>query len=494
MNKKLLVFTISALLVGKYINTMHNEQRIVLREINPKACNSLKKYASKRLPALSKKIIAHGKKLQESNSQSAFIDSQEEDVDQIGDFESLLQETKGVFKSLPKYKKTLEELAAIRTPKVIADTIEQIEQVKKQLESKKIIPRNIAYYIPPQSEKMHDKLIRKKLIQFIDCIKQLIEQTIEETDIKLFIVNLLQDKQSINTTGMLPQNKEIYHECEKPKGRLQYVEDLLNSLKQDLFNADINNYDSINTLCTLLLDDIADGFERMQKASTGSIKTMRQITRKSELIAMQQKSEKMLASANSLIIARKNHIAQIKVLLDTIHRYDDPDKVGLTIERIKTKLNEKEQYITTAQKIIQKTVSDSIQKIEEQQSPQQGSCNVCQKVATNQCAKCKQVFYCSREHQKQDWKDHKQQCGQPAQPEKQFKVMHQNNTFTVIDTLGTLYNVLDDTLTIQDNNGVTYKLHFKGNKLNYQNTETQQCHLVLLDEKAKMLIAANKAV
>jgi hypothetical protein len=33
-------------------------------------------------------------------------------------------------------------------------------------------------------------------------------------------------------------------------------------------------------------------------------------------------------------------------------------------------------------------------------------CGVCKKPATNRCSKCKTVSYCSREHQKEDWKSH----------------------------------------------------------------------------------------
>lgn len=35
------------------------------------------------------------------------------------------------------------------------------------------------------------------------------------------------------------------------------------------------------------------------------------------------------------------------------------------------------------------------------------NCAVCTKEATQRCARCKQTWYCSVEHQKQDWKQHK---------------------------------------------------------------------------------------
>ncbi|XP_015791358.1 programmed cell death protein 2 [Tetranychus urticae] len=42
-------------------------------------------------------------------------------------------------------------------------------------------------------------------------------------------------------------------------------------------------------------------------------------------------------------------------------------------------------------------------------------CNLCGVVASQQCGKCKSVFYCCRDHQIIDWKkfDHKKLCGKP---------------------------------------------------------------------------------
>jgi len=37
-------------------------------------------------------------------------------------------------------------------------------------------------------------------------------------------------------------------------------------------------------------------------------------------------------------------------------------------------------------------------------------CTVCSGPASNRCSACKQVSYCSREHQKQDWRNHKYSC------------------------------------------------------------------------------------
>jgi hypothetical protein len=37
-------------------------------------------------------------------------------------------------------------------------------------------------------------------------------------------------------------------------------------------------------------------------------------------------------------------------------------------------------------------------------------CPVCQKKATSRCSRCRSVWYCSVEHQRQDWKPHKPTC------------------------------------------------------------------------------------
>ncbi|RIA79565.1 hypothetical protein C1645_840398 [Glomus cerebriforme] len=43
--------------------------------------------------------------------------------------------------------------------------------------------------------------------------------------------------------------------------------------------------------------------------------------------------------------------------------------------------------------------------------PIMNDCKVCQKPSTSKCAKCHQIFYCSRECQKEDWNEHKKSCG-----------------------------------------------------------------------------------
>lgn len=39
-----------------------------------------------------------------------------------------------------------------------------------------------------------------------------------------------------------------------------------------------------------------------------------------------------------------------------------------------------------------------------------GKCAVCDKESRTRCAACSGVFYCSAEHQKEDWKKHKPIC------------------------------------------------------------------------------------
>lgn len=39
-----------------------------------------------------------------------------------------------------------------------------------------------------------------------------------------------------------------------------------------------------------------------------------------------------------------------------------------------------------------------------------GKCFVCSEVSKSRCSGCSQVFYCSTDHQKKDWKTHKLQC------------------------------------------------------------------------------------
>eukprot|EP00429_Kryptoperidinium_foliaceum_P067796 CAMPEP_0176054834 /NCGR_PEP_ID=MMETSP0120_2-20121206/27288_1 /TAXON_ID=160619 /ORGANISM="Kryptoperidinium foliaceum, Strain CCMP 1326" /LENGTH=209 /DNA_ID=CAMNT_0017388309 /DNA_START=120 /DNA_END=749 /DNA_ORIENTATION=+ len=50
-----------------------------------------------------------------------------------------------------------------------------------------------------------------------------------------------------------------------------------------------------------------------------------------------------------------------------------------------------------------------------------GPCNVCGKETTTECSRCHTVFYCSREHQQEDWKQHKlSQCHLSADLEQEI--------------------------------------------------------------------------
>lgn len=39
-----------------------------------------------------------------------------------------------------------------------------------------------------------------------------------------------------------------------------------------------------------------------------------------------------------------------------------------------------------------------------------GKCSVCEEVSKSRCSGCNQVFYCSTDHQRKDWKNHKPKC------------------------------------------------------------------------------------
>ena len=42
--------------------------------------------------------------------------------------------------------------------------------------------------------------------------------------------------------------------------------------------------------------------------------------------------------------------------------------------------------------------------------PESGECGVCGKIATIKCSRCRSTFYCNKEHQEQDWKNHSPIC------------------------------------------------------------------------------------
>ncbi len=42
---------------------------------------------------------------------------------------------------------------------------------------------------------------------------------------------------------------------------------------------------------------------------------------------------------------------------------------------------------------------------------EQGKCAVCGVASKSNCSRCKQAYYCGREHQVADWKTHKLVCG-----------------------------------------------------------------------------------
>jgi hypothetical protein len=69
---------------------------------------------------------------------------------------------------------------------------------------------------------------------------------------------------------------------------------------------------------------------------------------------------------------------------------------------------------TEQQQRITKKKSKEVKKqeIEIKESKQEvdNKCAVCNKKSTNRCSRCQCRFYCSLEHQKEDWKQHKINC------------------------------------------------------------------------------------
>lgn len=51
--------------------------------------------------------------------------------------------------------------------------------------------------------------------------------------------------------------------------------------------------------------------------------------------------------------------------------------------------------------------------VDEKQSGDTHACGMCAANATFMCSRCKLMYYCSSEHQKEDWKNHKLVCGSP---------------------------------------------------------------------------------
>jgi len=53
-------------------------------------------------------------------------------------------------------------------------------------------------------------------------------------------------------------------------------------------------------------------------------------------------------------------------------------------------------------------------------------CGVCGELATQRCSKCKQVWYCSRDCQLREWKDHKPICAIFTSNKKEDEVKAEN--------------------------------------------------------------------
>ncbi len=458
------VFIITALFAKTYINAMDHKQPIKRLQLDQEAYYALQQLAKDGLPS-EKKMKKRLKRLKQNKPKElARLEQIANDPnyqEETRDFESLLQETKKVF----KFKKTLEELEETRTPKVIAHTIEQIEQIIPELANQETILEEIDFLVPRQSdlELEEDKALFLALEETIKQTKKGI-QSAEDIKIKFYI---LRNDSTFDIARMRPENKKFLKQNKNPRDRLQYTEDLLNKVKQNISELDIKNYRYLDTLCMSFKNSMLKDFEMNKEESKENIKIMNKAANRRQSNKFKQHIEQKMALEQENIQQEKDYLQDLEEVASLINKkFDD-------IEESKKILNQFEQLMTSLQNKVQELNSA------QQQSSQQGSCNICQKIATNQCAKCKQVFYCSKEHQIQDWKAHKTQCTQPMQTEKHFEVTYEGNQkFVVTDNQGTSYKVLNKYLKIKDNNGVIYIFQKNGPNLCYKNTKTQQKYYV----------------
>ncbi len=476
MNKKILICIAFSIIHGRYINAMQ-DQRISLKKINPHAYSSLQQELSiqlndrlsstptgeQRLNRLKKNKKTYKQALERLNQKG---------TNQTGDFEALL-----------KYEKSLEELEATQTPKVIAAIIQEIKQEIQQLKEKAPPTLIAQLFTTVISKSKKEKRLHQVLKDAIEQLNLNIDTTQQEAGIMLCTINVLQRKDAINTEKVPPKNKELSRQIKKPSALLQFTKDLLSYLKLKSSALDIN-YVDLTYMLFLLNEKEASKNKTIQQPTKGKLQNI-----------LTQELEKKLKETQKIIQQQQNNIQLIKTLLTTVYKDNDSNSLVNAVKKIRAILNQKEPYTSPIRNIIQQ-INANAQKTDEQQF-MQGPCNVCKKESLTLCSQCEQVFYCSEEHQIQDWDNHEPKCDQQqekaaqiaaaAEEEEYFKIIYQNDQLFVIDNQEASYDILNEFLKIQDDNGVIYELcldNNNNNRLSYQNTKTQQKCFVCVEEQA----------
>jgi len=101
------------------------------------------------------------------------------------------------------------------------------------------------------------------------------------------------------------------------------------------------------------------------------------------------------------ISAQKGYLEIVKCLVENGAKIDQPDFSGITpqfIALIKNQFEVTKYFEEVIANRIGKSVSD------------ENICAVCRLLSKVRCSACKKVWYCGKEHQKENWKIHKTQC------------------------------------------------------------------------------------
>jgi len=102
-----------------------------------------------------------------------------------------------------------------------------------------------------------------------------------------------------------------------------------------------------------------------------------------------------------IISAQKGYLEIVECLVENGAKIDQSDFSGNTPLFIARKKNE---FEVTA--YLEEVIANGIGK----RASGKPVCAVCQGLAKLRCSACKNVLYCGKEHQKEDWKIHKAKC------------------------------------------------------------------------------------